>query len=56
MNYKLKIIYTDGTEEMAVYPSKEIAERHENGIHVALGTQVQFTCVMPTTENVTVFE
>ena len=56
MNHKLTIIYTDKTEETAVYPSKEIAEEHEKGIHIALGTQIEFTCVMPTTDDVTVFE
>ena len=56
MNHKLIIIYTDKTKETAVYPSKEIAEQHEEGVHIALGNQVEFTCVVPTTEDVTVFE
>ena len=56
MNYKLTIIYENGETETAVYPTEEIAIEHENGIHIALGNQVQFTCVMPTSEPVTVFE
>ena len=56
MNHKLIIIYTDKTRETAVYPSKEIAEQHEEGVRIALGNQVEFTCVVSTTDDVTVFE
>lgn len=54
MNGKLIIIYTDGTREEPVYKSVEIAEAHEQGIRIALGNQIQFTCVNPTNEAVTV--
>ena len=54
MNGKLIIIYTDGAKETHVYKSVEIAEAHERGIRIALGNQIQFTCVNPTSEAVTV--
>ena len=56
MNYKLIIIYENGEEESAVYPTEAIAQEHEQGIHIALGNQVQFTCIIPTNEDITIFE
>lgn len=55
MNHKLTIIFTDGTMDSAVYLSKEIAETHEDGIFIALGNQVQYAYITPTTDDVTVF-
>lgn len=54
MNGKLIIVYSDGAKETHVYKSVEIAEAHERGIRIALGNQIQFTCVNPTSEAVTV--
>lgn len=56
MNGKLTIIYSDNTKETAVYSSVELAEQHERDIRIALGNQISFTCVMPTCEDVTVFD
>lgn len=54
MNGKLIIIYSDGAKETQVYKSVEIAEAHERCIRIALENQIQFTCVKPTSEAVTV--
>ena len=56
MHGKLKIIYTDKTETVVVYPTIEEAEEHEKGIRMALGNQIEFTCVMETNEPITDFE
>lgn len=56
MNGKLTIIYSDNTKETAVYSSVELAEQHEKDIRIALGTNIQFTCVMSTSEDVTVYD
>lgn len=56
MNGKLTIIYSDGTKETPIYESVEIAEQHERDIKIALGTNIQFTCVEPTSEPATITE
>lgn len=55
MNHKLTIIFTDGTTDSAVYLTKEKAENAEDGIFIALGNQVQYAYIAPTTDDVTVF-
>lgn len=55
MHYKLTIFFTNGTTDTAVYPSESEAKIAEDGIFIALGNQVQYAYIVPTTDDVTVF-
>jgi hypothetical protein len=43
--YQLVVIYSDGQKQIFDYESRAAAERAENGMRIALGNQIAWTCV-----------
>jgi hypothetical protein len=48
MKYKLIIIWEGGEREEATYQEEQKANEAEEGYHKAFGTQILWTCVIPT--------
>lgn len=45
--WKLIVIFEDGTREEALYSTEKEAEEAEKGYHMAFGSQVFWSCVIP---------
>lgn len=47
MEYELVIVWDNGDKDIYVYPTQQKAEEAEDGMRMALGNQISWSCVRP---------